>query len=246
MPVNQDNKVNYPIDLNADLGEGSLNDEALLQIITSANIACGGHAGDNHSMLTTVKLAKQNQVTVGAHPSFPDRRNFGRQAMDISTAKLQASLQQQITALKQICDDLNVPLQYVKPHGALYNLAATNADLGQILIDTIKTIDPNLNLMILAGSSLVFQARQQNICVIEEAFADRAYLADASLAPRNLPGAVIGNEQQALDQVSKLVAKQAIETIDGKTIIINADSLCLHGDNEHALAFAQLIAKQFQ
>ncbi|QYJ86211.1 5-oxoprolinase subunit PxpA [Shewanella mesophila] len=233
----------YPIDLNADLGEGGVNDQALLQMITSANIACGGHAGDQTSMRQTVKLAKQYNVLIGAHPSYPDRANFGRQTMELSPNKLLDSLYGQITALKQICDTLEVKLHHVKPHGALYNQAADNSDLGQIIIDAIKRVDPNLKLMMLAGSSLVQQARAQGIEVIEEAFADRAYLASGALASRRLAGAVIETPQTAMKQVENIINGQPIATLDCGSVIIKATSICLHGDNEHALAFAKLISR---
>lgn len=233
----------YPIDLNADLGEGGLHDEALLQIITSANIACGGHAGDQASMRQTVKLAKQCKVLIGAHPSYPDRINFGRQPVNLPLKALATSLQQQIGALKQICDDLGVKLHHVKPHGALYNQAADNSDLGQVIINVIKRVDPGLKLMVLAGCSLVYQARAQHIDVIEEAFADRAYLANGALASRCLAGAVIEAPQTVMQQVENIINSKPISTLDGKSVIIKAKSICLHGDNEHALSFARLISK---
>lgn len=233
----------YPIDLNADLGEGSVNDQALLQIITSANIACGGHAGDQASMRQTVKLAKQYNVQIGAHPSYPDRANFGRQTMELSPNELLSSIYDQIGALKQICDSLEVKLHHVKPHGALYNQAAENSGLGQIIIEAIKRVDPNLKLMMLAGSSLVQQAREQGIEVIEEAFADRAYLTSGILASRKLAGAVIEDAQTAMKQVEHIINNQPIATLDSGSVIIKANSICLHGDNEHALTFAKLISQ---
>lgn len=233
----------YPIDLNADLGEGGAHDAALLHIITSANIACGGHAGDQASMRQTVTQAKQCNVLIGAHPSYPDRVNFGRQTMELSKNELLDSLYNQIITLKQICDALEVKLHHVKPHGALYNQAAENSDLGQIIIDAIKRVDPSLKLMMLAGSSLVHQARAQHIDVIEEAFADRAYLASGALASRSLVGAVIEDAQTAMKQVEHIINNQPIATLDGKSVIIKASSICLHGDNDHALAFAKLISQ---
>ena len=237
------NQKGYPIDLNADLGEGGKFDSQLLSIITSANIACGGHAGDPLSMRNTVILALKNNVNVGAHPSFPDRQNFGRKRIDVSDKQLADSIYQQIMALRAICDELGAKLFHVKPHGAFYNEVAKDEILGLILIDVIKQIDPELKLMILAGSPLVKQARQHGLSVIEEAFADRTYLNDGSLAPRSRDGAVIHNPQQALQQVRKLVGNMPVNTLNGEPIIINATSICLHGDNEQALEFAKLISE---
>ncbi|MPY26385.1 5-oxoprolinase subunit PxpA [Shewanella psychropiezotolerans] len=237
------NPKGYPIDLNADLGEGGTNDEALLQLITSANIACGGHAGDQSSMQTTVKIALASGVNIGAHPSFPDRENFGRQPMIISDQELSTSLNQQIGSLKAVCSSLGAKLFHVKPHGALYNQAAFSERLGQILINAIKRIDPSLKLMILAASPLVPLARQHGLTVIEEAFADRTYLADGSLAPRTMPGAIIEDDNQSIKQVEQVLANRPLTTLDGSMLQLKADSICLHGDNEHALRFAQKIAE---
>ena len=232
----------YPIDLNADLGEGGANDAALLRVITSANIACGGHAGDQSSMQTTVKLALASGVNIGAHPSFPDRKNFGRLPMDISDQALSSTLERQISSLKAVCDSQGAKLFHVKPHGALYNQAAFSEHLGLVLINAIKRIDPSLKLMILAASPLVQLARHQGLDVIEEAFADRRYLANASLAPRQMKGAVIEDDAQAMSQVELLLANEPLPTLDGAWLRLKADSICIHGDNEHALRLAKLIS----
>ncbi|QFU20422.1 5-oxoprolinase subunit PxpA [Shewanella eurypsychrophilus] len=233
----------YPIDLNADLGEGGLHDEALLQLITSANIACGGHIGDTASMEVTVKLALASGVNIGAHPSYPDREHFGRQSIIISDSELFDSLFQQIVVIKEVCDAINAKLFHVKPHGALYNKAAENTHLGLLLIKVIKQVDPKLKLMILANSPLAKLAKQHGLDVIEEAFADRAYLNSGMLAPRQMKGAVLADDAQALVQVDKIINQQPITTLDGGTVLVSADSICLHGDNEHALRFAQKIRK---
>lgn len=238
------NPKGYPIDLNADLGEGSEFDAQLLLLITSANIACGGHAGDPQSMRKTVTQALKSRVNVGAHPSFPDRHHFGRKRIDISDKQLSDSIYQQIMALRTICDELGAKLFHVKPHGAFYNEVAKNEVLGLILIDVIKRIDPDLKLMILAGSPLVKQARQHGLMVIEEAFADRTYLSDGSLAPRSRDGAVIHDSQLAWQQVRQIIGNKPVTTLDDTPLIIQADTICLHGDNEQALAFAKLISER--
>lgn len=240
------NKKNYPIDLNADLGEGGQYDAALLKLVTSTNIACGGHTGDQQSMRTAVAAALKNRVKIGAHPSYPDPINFGRQSMDISSEQLRISLLQQINSLKSVCKSMKTEMFHVKPHGAFYNEVSNNEALGLILIDVIKQIDPKLKLMVLAGTPLVHQVRHAGICVIEEAFADRAYLNDGFLAPRDRQGAIIEDDDAALKQVRQLIQHKPIQTLDGQRLLINADSICLHGDNKHALAFAQKITLSFK
>ncbi len=240
------NVKNYPIDLNADLGEGGLHDKALLQIVTSANIACGGHTGDQQTMTVAVKAALENNVKIGAHPSYPDTINFGRAPMDISNQVLRESISEQIWALKSVCERQGTEMFHVKPHGAFYNKVAKNEAMGLILIEVIKRIDPSLKLMILAGSPLVKQAELAGLTVIEEAFADRAYLNDGSLAPRDREGAVIHDRQAALTQVKQFIAQQPITSLDGQPLTVKADTICLHGDNEHALEFAKSIYQIIQ
>ncbi len=236
------NNKGYPIDLNADLGEGGQYDDALLEIVTSANIACGGHTGDQHSMTQAVMAALKNGVKIGAHPSYPDPTNFGRKSMDISNTELRESILEQINALRAICEHLGARMFHVKPHGAFYNNVAKNEAMGLVLIDVIKQIDPTLNLVVLAASPLVQQARLAGLTVIEEAFADRTYLNDGSLVPRSEEGAVIHDEQLALEQVKQFIQQTPIITVDGHPLIINADTVCIHGDTEQALDFAKSIS----
>ena len=235
------NNKGYPIDLNADLGEGGQYDDALLEIVTSANIACGGHTGDRHSMTRVVMAALKNDVKIRAHPSYPDPANFGRKSMDISNTELRESILGQINALKAICEQLGAKMFHVKPHGAFYNNVAKNEAMGLVLIDVIKQIDPKLKLMVLAGSPFVKQAKRAGISVIEEVFADRAYLNDGSLVPRSRKGAVILDVQLALEQVKQFIQQKPIVSIDGHPMIINADTVCIHGDTEQALDFAKSI-----
>ena len=236
------NNKGYPIDLNADLGEGGQYDDALLEIVTSANIACGGHTGDQHSMTQAVMAALKNGVKIGAHPSYPDPTNFGRKSMDISNTELRESILEQINALRAICEHLGARMFHVKPHGAFYNNVAKDEAMGLVLIDVIKQIDPTLNLVVLAASPLVQQARLAGLTVIEEAFADRTYLNDGSLVPRSEEGAVIHDEQLALEQVKQFIQQTPIITVDGHPLIINADTVCIHGDTEQALDFAKNIS----
>ncbi len=223
------------IDLNADLGEGGAHDEAILQCVSSANIACGGHVGDAHSMRLALQTAKRYGVAVGAHPSFPDPANFGRIAMSIDAASLYASLCDQVLQLLAIAAQENYPLSHLKPHGALYHQAAYQADTGALLIRLIQEHAPHLALCILAGSPLVAQARGAGVQVIAEAFADRAYQADGSLVPRSQPGACLKNDADAMTQALAIAKRESFKAIDGQLIQNHADSLCLHGDGAHAL-----------
>lgn len=223
------------IDLNADLGEGGAYDEAILQCVSSANIACGGHTGDAHSMRLALQTAKRYGVAAGAHPSFPDPANFGRVAMSISTDSLYASLCDQVLQLLAIAEQENYPLSHLKPHGALYHQAAYQADTGALLIRLIQEHAPHLALCILAGSPLVEQARGAGLRVIAEAFADRAYQADGSLVPRSQPGACLENDADAIAQALAIAQREPLTACDGQQLQIHADSLCLHGDGAHAL-----------
>lgn len=223
------------IDLNADLGEGGAYDEAILQCVSSANIACGGHTGDVRSMRLALQTAKRYGVAVGAHPSFPDPANFGRVAMSIAAESLYTSLRDQLLQLLAIAEQENYPLSHLKPHGALYHQAAYQADTGALLIRLIQEHAPHLALCILAGCPLVAQASGAGLRVIAEAFADRAYQPDGSLVPRSQPGACLENDTDAIVQALALATGEPFKSIDGQLIQIHADSLCLHGDGAHAL-----------
>lgn len=229
------------VDLNADLAEACGNDALLLQKVSSANICCGIHAGDAHEAAQAIFHAKQNGVRIGAHPSFPDRENFGRKNMELSDQELQAHLTYQIGAVAALCKMHNVALSYVKPHGALYNQAANDAHLAQLIAQTVYAIDPNLKLMGLSGSLLLQAAQATGLGTISEVFADRRYLPDGTLVPRSRPDASIHNDDEAIAQVLKMVKEQCVQAIDGTLVSVQADSICLHGDGEHALTFADRI-----
>ncbi|WP_373974631.1 5-oxoprolinase subunit PxpA [Chitinibacter sp. SCUT-21] len=215
------------LDLNADLGEGYPFDAELMQVISSANIACGGHAGNVDSMRTTVRLAHQYGVRIGAHPSYPDREGFGRKSMTLTPSQLVFSLTAQLWALKAVSIEEGVSVAYVKPHGALYNDAARDPVLARQIAQMIREIDPDLALMGLADSELIKAGREAGLQVIEEGFADRAYLPDGSLMPREQAGAVLEDTQAVI--VQALALSQRV------------DSLCLHGDNPAALTQAHAI-----
>ncbi|MFZ7233539.1 5-oxoprolinase subunit PxpA [Avibacterium avium] len=229
------------VDLNVDLAEGCGNDQRLLQLVTSANVACGLHAGDFNEMRKAIRWAKENQVQVGAHPSFPDRENFGRTNMQLPDEELKACLLYQLGAIKALCEAEGVPLAYVKPHGALYNQAVKDEALASLIAQTLKIFDPKLKLMGLSGSLMLQVAEQQGLGVISEVFADRHYLADGSLVPRTRPDAMVENDDEAISQVLQMVLQGTVPSVDGVEVPIKADSICLHGDGEHAISFAEKI-----
>ncbi|MDO4997496.1 MAG: 5-oxoprolinase subunit PxpA [Neisseria sp.] len=234
------------VDLNADLAEGCGNDEALLQRVTSANIACGVHAGDAVQMANALNWAKQNGVRVGAHPSFPDRENFGRSNMHLPSTELQAHLRYQLGAAQALCDAAGVAMAYVKPHGALYNQAAKERDLADLIAQTVRDFNPQLKLMALSGSLLLEAGKAAGLGVISEVFADRRYLADGSLVPRTRPDATVSSDEEAIAQVLQMAQTGTVTSVDGDTVRVQADSICLHGDGEHALEFAQRIRQVLQ
>lgn len=226
------------IDLNADLGEGCGDDLAIIPLLSSANISCGAHAGSEDDILTALRACQQHQVTVGAHPSYPDRDNFGRRQMTLTAAELNQSLQQQLHYFLQLADQIGVRMAYIKPHGALYNQAAVDSDLAGTIVALIKAQYPGVAILTLPDSALSVAAKSVGIAVFHEAFADRAYQATGQLVPRTQPGAVL-NHQAALAQSVQLVQTGTINSIDQQPLQLQADSLCLHGDSPEALQLAR-------
>jgi len=227
------------IDLNADLGEGGDFDQELLKLVSSANISCGAHAGSTETMLAAIRGARANNVTIGAHPGYPDRENFGRLPVRLSTIQLRDSVYSQLAALQLLVQSEGMALSHVKPHGALYNQAAVDRELADELVSIIKDFDADLIIVGLAGSQLLSAAGKAGMDSKAEAFADRAYAPDGTLLQRSDPRALTENPQQAVEQTLKLINTGSITAIDGSTINVRADTLCLHGDTPHALVFAQ-------
>lgn len=234
------------IDLNADLGEGSPGDAELLTLVSSANIACGFHAGDAQTMLTCVREALNNGVAVGAHPSFPDRENFGRTAMQLPLETVYAQTLYQIGSLSAIVQAQGGELRHVKPHGMLYNQAAKDAALADAIAKAVFDLNPALILVGLAGSELIRAGERYGLPTRQEVFADRGYQADGALVPRSQPGALIDDEAQALVQTLEMVQNGRVKSIDGQWARVTAQTVCLHGDGEHALAFARRLRTAFE
>ncbi len=226
------------IDLNADLGEGVGTDHALLGVITSANIACGGHTGDVRSMTATVAQALARGVRVGAHPSFPDREGFGRRAMSLPLPRLTAAVAEQISALLGVVRGQGAHLQHVKAHGALYNLAASDRALAAAIGEAVRQIDPGLIVVALAGAPMVEVLERMGLRVAQEAFLDRGYMSAGTLVSREHAGAVLTDRQQVAARAVQIVQARRVEAIDGTLVPVRADTLCIHGDTPNAVAFA--------
>lgn len=232
------------IDLNCDLGEGLTNDALLMPWISSANIACGYHAGDTDTMQKTITLAIEHQVAIGAHPGFADKTNFGRTELRLPLNEIFDLVTEQVWQLQQMAKQMGSSLQHVKPHGALYNMSARDALLANTIAKAVYTIDHNLVLFGLSGSLSISEAEKIGLPTASEVFADRTYQPDGSLTPRSQPGAMIESTEQCLQQVLEMIQQQTVTATNQKSIPIKAQTLCLHGDGEQAVAFAQLIYRE--
>ncbi len=239
------------MDLNSDLGESfgawSMGDDAaMLDIVSSANVACGFHAGDPAGILKTLKAAKERNVSVGAHVSYPDLVGFGRRNMDIGSADLVAGVIYQIGALQGLARAAGTRVTYVKPHGALYNKIAQDRRQADDVINALLALDPSLVLIALAGAPLIQWARDAGLSVVAEAFADRAYTPAGELVSRTLPGAVLHDEDEITERMVRLVREGAVTAMDGSTVRIEADSICVHGDSPGAVAIARSLRERFE
>ena len=238
------------IDLNCDLGESFGNykigmDEEVIKYISSANIACGFHASDPLVMERTVALAKANGVKVGAHPGFPDLAGFGRRSMNVSPKELKTMVIYQIGALNAFCKANEIKMNHVKPHGAMYNMAAKDERLAFAIAEAVAQVDESLVLIGLSGSALLTAAKEVGIKCASEVFADRAYEDDGSLVPRTKIGAVITNEEEASDRAVQMIKFGNVKSISGKEIPIIADTICIHGDTPQALHLARIMRAKF-
>ena len=236
----------YKVDLNSDLGEsfGAYTiglDSQVIPYVSSANVACGYHAGDPLVMDKTVAAAKAAGVAVGAHPGYPDLMGFGRRNLACSPKEVKAYVQYQLGALMAFAKAQGVKLQHCKPHGALYNMAAKDMELSLAIAEGIAEVDKDIILMGLAGSKLLEAGRKAGLRVASEVFADRAYQADGSLVPRKQPGAVIHDKDQAIARTVRMVTQGKVTAVTGEEVSIQAHSICVHGDNPSAVEFVKNI-----
>lgn len=229
------------LDLNADLGEGVGDDDAMLDIVSSASIACGGHAGDEASMRAALRAASLRGVAVGAHPSFPDRENFGRKRMLLPPEQLDRELRSQIATFLDLADDERVPVRYVKLHGALANMAAEEPAIAMVAFAAAKGLQDDLAILAIDNSAQVTVAEQLGFPVIREAYADRAYEPNGLLVPRNQPGAVLHDPDAIANRAVRLARQGEIVAIDGSVIKTGAGSLCIHGDTPNVVAIARAV-----
>ncbi len=245
------NSLKTHIDLNSDVGEfpaalADGSEDRLLRLVSSANIACGGHAGDASSMRALVRLCLSNGVSVGAHPAYPDRAGFGRMGMEIRESDLKTSIRQQVEALMTVAGELGAIVRHVKPHGALYNAAAKNADLSAIISDAISSVDRRLLLVGLAGTVMLDVWKSAGFATVGEAFADRRYEPDGTLRPRTVDGALIVDPVEAGRQALSISRDGVILASDGSRLSVDAQTICIHGDSENATAIASEVRDHLQ
>lgn len=231
----------YYIDVNADIGEGIENEAQIVPFLSSCNIACGGHSGDVLTMKRVVNLAIKNNVKIGAHPSFPDKENFGRVDLKMSAADLYSSLREQIRELQNVLHTENGQLHHIKPHGALYNLAAKDENTAKVIIEVIKSIAMPLRLYAPFNSVIAELAKLENIPVTFEAFADRNYNEDLSLVSRANNKALLSNKVNILQHVVNMVKNEKVKTIDGVEVRIKASTFCVHGDSKNAIEILEYL-----
>jgi len=231
------------VDLNCDLGEGAAFDAELMPLITSANIACGAHAGDEATMRTTIALALRHGVAIGAHPGFADRENFGRVELPVTPAEAAVLVADQIGKLRDVAHQAGAVVRHVKLHGALYNMVSRDRKLAEAVMNSIWAVQKNLAVYVLAGSEGERVAREiGGMAVVSEVFADRSYQPDGSLTPRSRPEALLASESAAVEQVLGMVREGCVRAIDGRDVKIRAETICLHGDGANAVDLARNVA----
>jgi len=234
------------IDLNCDMGEGMRHDAELMPLVSSANIACGFHAGDEDTMRRTIELALQHNVAIGAHPGFPDREHFGRTEMDFPEEDIISIVSEQVYQLLDLVFAMGGKLKHVKPHGALYNMSSRNYSLAAAIAKAVFEIDEQLVLFGLSGSESIRAAKDIGLHTANEVFADRTYQDDGSLTPRKQANALITNDETAAQQVLQMILTNEVTSVTGKNIPIVCDTICVHGDGEHAVSFARQINQLLQ
>jgi UPF0271 protein len=230
------------IDLNCDLGEGLATDEQIIPLISSANIACGYHAGDVDTMKRTIELCLQHNVAIGAHPSWPDKENFGRTEMVKTADEIYEIVTAQLFIIAQLAMEMGASLHHLKPHGALYNQSAKDKMIAAAIAKAVYDFDSSLILFGLSGSISLTEAAKLGLTTAHEVFADRTYQDDGSLTPRSQSNALIKDEQESLQQILQLINTQTVTTVAGKIVTLKADTICIHGDGSNAVAFVKTIS----
>jgi 5-oxoprolinase (ATP-hydrolysing) subunit A len=234
------------VDLNADLGEGSGHDDELFDLISSANIATGFHAGDSDTMHTAVSTANKHGVAVGAHPSFFDRENFGRKELKISNQEVFDVVVYQLGIFQAIASALNVRPNHVKPHGALYNMAVRNAELADAIARAIKSVDPKLIMFAPENSELARAGEAHGVQIAREIFADRNYLNDGWLVPRTRPDALLDDPKEAAQRVLRMLREGKVRSVEGRDVDVRGETICVHGDTPGAVEFARELRTQLE
>ena len=234
------------ININCDLGEGLNNEHVIMPLINSCNIACGGHAGDSQTMIECVEISIKNDVEIGAHPSYPDKENFGRKKIDISRSELYFSLIDQIERLNSIAVSYGKKLHHIKAHGALYNQMFSDKDLSDFYLDTIKGFQEDCYIYIPYNSEIEKSALEKGFKIMYEAFGDRAYNDNLSLVSRDIKGALINNPKLVIDQISNIIDSEKVKSINGKQKSIKADTICIHSDTDNSIEILKEVNKVFK
>jgi UPF0271 protein len=229
------------IDINCDMGEGIGNDGAIMPFISSANIACGYHAGNEETIKETIEIAVKNSVAIGAHPSFFDRENFGRTEMHLSFDEVYDLVFLQLRTIDKLIKEKNKSLHHVKPHGALYNMSAKDPKVAKAIAQAVKDFNDELVLFGLSRSASIEQAKIINLKTANEVFADRTYQDDGSLTPRSKDNALIEDVNKSVKQTLQMIKEKTVTSLNGKIIPIIADTICIHGDGKHAVEFAKAV-----
>jgi UPF0271 protein len=234
------------IDINCDMGEGIGNDESIMPFISSTNISCGFHAGDEETMRQTIQSALKYHVAIGAHPSFFDKENFGRTEIFLPADEIYDLIILQLRSIEKILKTKNARLHHVKPHGALYNMSAKDPKIANAIALAVKDFDYSLVLYGLSGSYSITEAIAMDLIAANEVFADRSYQDDGSLTPRSQSRALLENSDEVIQQSLQLIKEKTVTTMSGKIIPVAADTICIHGDGEHAVEFAKAIHKKLK
>ena len=234
------------IDINCDMGEGIGNDAEIMPFISSANIACGYHAGDEKTMKQVIQLAIKNNVAIGAHPSFFDKENFGRTEINLPAHEIYDLIILQLRTIDKIANSMGATLHHVKPHGALYNMSAKDPMIAKTIAEATRDFDDHIILFGLSGSHSISEANSINLKTVSEVFADRTYQDDGSLTPRSKRGAMIEGVDDCVQQVLQMARERTVTSVNEKTIPIIADTICIHGDGKHAVDLSKAIYQTFK